>query len=85
MLTTQSVPSSIVFNFGGFTDGDRAVCLARHMGTKNIILEGFNFENPTPKIGTSIEIKAKKLKWAKKIIFDMNPNDINILWNQQHI
>lgn len=33
ILTTQSKPDTIVLNFGGFTDGDRAVCLAKHYGT----------------------------------------------------
>ncbi len=61
--TTQSNPISNVFNFGGFTDGDRCVFLAKEMGAKSIVLVGFDFEdkNVTP-------LKKKKLVWAKKLI-----------------
>jgi len=68
MITTQSKPFDIVYNFGGFTDGDRAYCIAKHFEAKKINLIGFNFEEPKPKSGKKIEIKRKKLKWAKKII-----------------
>lgn len=79
MLTTQSKPENTVFNFGGFSDGDRAVCLARHFGAKKILLEGFDFKTPNFKDGTDPAIKLKKLKWAKKIIFDYNPEDVEII------
>ena len=41
--TTQSKPFSKIQNFGGFTDGDRAVFLANHFGAKKIILFGMDF------------------------------------------
>ena len=78
MITTQSVPDMILCNFGGFTDGDRAVCLARHFGAKRITLAGFNFDEPAVKPGTDTEMKRRKLAWARKIIFDMNPPDVVI-------
>ena len=78
MITTQSVPDSILHNFGGFTDGDRAVCLARHFGSRGIMLAGFNFEVPAYKDGVDMRVKKKKLDWAKKVIFDMNPKDVSI-------
>ena len=68
MLTTQSKPLNSVYNFGGFTDGDRAYCIARHFNAKEIKLFGFDFLHPKPKKGKNIEIKMRKLKWAKKII-----------------
>ena len=68
MLTTQSKPDLVLCNFGGFTDGDRAVCLARHMGAKRIVLYGFDFEKPSFKDGSIPEVKMKKLRWAKRII-----------------
>jgi len=71
ILTTQSVPDNILSNYGGFTDGDRAACLAKHFGAKNIRLVGFDFEDPFPKEGTDPEIKRKKLGWAKKIILGL--------------
>lgn len=63
MGTTQSRPHDNIHNFGGFTDGDRCVCMARHFGAKEITLLGFDFDDPT--VG---EIKHKKLIWAKRII-----------------
>jgi len=61
--TTQSTPMPNVYNFGGFSDGDRSVFLAKEMGAKSITLIGFDFSdtNVTP-------IKKKKLLWAEKLI-----------------
>ncbi len=61
--TTQSKPLKNVYNFGGFTDGDRSVFLAQEMGAKSITLIGFDFKdvNVTP-------LKKKKLMWAEKLI-----------------
>lgn len=77
--TTQSREVGIVRNYGGFTDGDRAVSIARHFGATRIRLLGFDFENPNPKLGCEIETKRKKLTWAKRLIFDHNPGHI-VLW-----
>lgn len=61
--TTQSKPLENVYNFGGFTDGDRCVFLAQEFGAKTITLKGFDFgdTNVTP-------LKKKKLVWAEKLI-----------------
>jgi 2-amino-4-hydroxy-6-hydroxymethyldihydropteridine diphosphokinase len=61
--TTQCQPPEGLFNFGGFTDGDRCVFLARALGAATIRLLGFDFEDPsvTPR-------KRKKLSWAKRLI-----------------
>ncbi len=61
--TTQSKPLKNVYNFGGFTDGDRAVFLAKEFGARSITLIGFDFkdENVTP-------MKKKKLVWAERLI-----------------
>jgi hypothetical protein len=61
--TAQCRPPEGLYNFGGFTDGDRAVFLAREMGAASIELVGFDFEDQsvTPR-------KKKKLAWAKKLI-----------------
>ncbi|MEM3698594.1 MAG: 6-hydroxymethylpterin diphosphokinase MptE-like protein [Archaeoglobaceae archaeon] len=61
VATTQSKPFDRVYNFCGFTDGDRAVLIAKKFGAKKITLYGFDFEKAE---GT----KLKKLKWAKKIL-----------------
>lgn len=68
ILTTQSVPDRILCNFGGFTDGDRAVCLARHFGARRINLYGFDYEHPSSKDGSDPAVKLRKLAWAKRII-----------------
>ncbi len=61
--TTQSKPRKYVYNFGGFTDGDRSVFLAKEMGARSIRLIGFDFRdvNVPP-------LKKKKLVWAEKLI-----------------
>ena len=63
MATTQSRPSGRLANFGGFTDGDRAVCLADHFGAKEIRLAGWDFERPSPKDGDA-QLKQRKMDWA---------------------
>ncbi len=68
ILTTQSTPENTVFNFGGFTDGDRAVCIAQEMGCRTILLEGFDFDDPNPKKDSDPEKKLRKLGWAREII-----------------
>lgn len=78
ILTAQGRPSGTIVNYGGFTDGDRAVCTARHFGAKKILLEGFDFDKPRLREGDVLERSLKKLKWAKKIIFDMNTSGIDI-------
>jgi len=78
IITTQSKPDALLCNFGGFTDGDRAVCTARHFGSRNITLIGFNFEVPALKDGIDAAVKKKKLAWAKRMIFDMNPRGVMI-------
>jgi 2-amino-4-hydroxy-6-hydroxymethyldihydropteridine diphosphokinase len=61
--TTQCQPQEGLYNFGGFTDGDRCVFLARALGAASIKLLGFDFDDPgvTPR-------KQKKLLWAKRLI-----------------
>lgn len=61
--TCQCRPPPGLFNFGGFTDGDRCVFLALELGASEIELAGFDFEDETvtPR-------KRKKLAWARKLI-----------------
>uniref|UniRef100_A0A7C3UGT4 6-hydroxymethyl-7,8-dihydropterin pyrophosphokinase n=1 Tax=Geoglobus ahangari TaxID=113653 RepID=A0A7C3UGT4_9EURY len=58
--TTQHFPFNRIYNFGGFTDGDRAAIIAKEFGASKIILHGFRFH--------STGIKGKKLTWAKRIL-----------------
>jgi len=61
--TTQSAPLPHVYNFGGFTDGDRAVFAADELGASHITLVGFDLddENVDP-------MKRGKLFWARKLL-----------------
>jgi len=61
--STQAAPLENVFNFGGFTDGDRAVHVAYKFGAETITLAGFFFDDPLVS-----PFKKKKLKWARKLI-----------------
>ncbi len=68
VLTTQGKPRGNVLSFGGFTDGDRAVCMLRHFGVGRILLEGFDFTAPSDKDGSDPAVKARKLVCAERII-----------------
>jgi len=61
--TTQSRPFDEIYNFGGFTDGDRCVFLARCFGASKIKLAGFDYDdqNVSP-------MKKMKLRWAKRLV-----------------
>lgn len=75
MGTTQSMPFRNIYNFGGFTDGDRGVFLAEHFGAVSIKLVGFDFNNPRAK-GKRIELKKKKLDWAFLLISKLPPEKV---------
>jgi uncharacterized Rossmann fold enzyme len=61
--TTQAAPLPHVHNFGGFTDGDRAVFTADELGASHIALAGFDLDdkNVDP-------MKRGKLHWARKLL-----------------
>ena len=63
IATTQAKPFDKVYNFGGFSDGDRCVFVAKEFRAKSVRLAGFDFEDS----GVN-PIKKKKLKWAKELI-----------------
>lgn len=72
--TTQAQPVGNLYNFGGFTDGDRALFLAVALGASEITLAGMDFGDMVtkysrPNIETELakadEFKKKKLKYAE--------------------
>ncbi|RLF49829.1 MAG: hypothetical protein DRN20_01030 [Thermoplasmata archaeon] len=69
--STQSEPLDNVHNFGGFTDGDRAVFIAHHFGARKIVVLGFDFKNVVIKRKGDLETKRKKLKWARILISEL--------------
>lgn len=74
--TTQAQPLSNVYNFGGFTDGDRAIFLAVALEASEIILAGMDFGDIVTKysrpnmqdiVGPADEIKRKKLQYGEEL------------------
>jgi hypothetical protein len=61
--TTQSTPLPHVHNFGGFTDGDRAVFAADELGASRITILGFDCDD------SGVDpVKRGKLFWARKLL-----------------
>lgn len=72
IATTQVMPLENVYNFGGFTDGDRCVFLAEEFGAKKIVLIGMDFGNsigPYSKEKVeNIELKKQKMHAGKRLL-----------------
>jgi len=74
--TTQAEPLDIIYNFGGFTDGDRAVFLAEELGAEEIVLVGFDFggvvgkwSKPNLREHAPVwESKRKKFEFAQELL-----------------
>ena len=69
--STQVKPLSNVYNFGGFTDGDRAVFLADRLGARRIILVGMDLGNKVGRYSRSKvdeKVKIEKMKVAKELL-----------------
>jgi len=73
--STQVEPRPHVYNFGGFTDGDRALFLAYVLGVRSVILGGMKFNGPVGEYSLlrkdkkkDIRIKLMKLEIAKELI-----------------
>jgi len=77
IATTQSRPSGGLRNYGGFTDGDRAVFLADHFGAARIHLVGFDFENPNEK-DRDQRTKQRKLDWAYVLLASLARDDLEL-------
>ena len=89
--TTQAQPVGNIYNFGGFTDGDRAIFLAVALGACEITLAGMDFGDivtrySRPNIESDLaeadEFKKKKLMYAERltqwIIDNENVDIINL-------
>ncbi len=74
--TCQTEPLDIVYNFGGFTDGDRAAFLAEALGAREITLIGFDFgetvgrwSKPSLREHSPVwESKRRKFEFAKELL-----------------
>lgn len=89
--TTQAQPIGNLYNFGGFTDGDRAMFLSVALGASQITLAGMDFGDVVTKysrpnlesdLGQADDFKKKKLLYAEKftnwIIENENVEVINL-------
>ncbi len=76
--TCQCAPPGGLVNLGGFTDGDRAACIASALGARTILLAGFDFENPSDKPGKARELKLRKLGWAKEILDELSREGVRV-------
>ncbi|MDQ2053645.1 6-hydroxymethylpterin diphosphokinase MptE-like protein [Halobellus sp. H-GB7] len=63
VATTQAAPTDAVYNFGGFTDGDRAAFIADEFGAAELRFVGWDFDDPSVS-----PPKAKKLRWAERLL-----------------
>jgi len=84
MGSTQMDPKNFenLFNYGGFTDGDRCVFLADHFKAKKIYLIGFDYNKKIGKYSFSKqknkENKFKKLNWCKYLIAELKKENPSI-------
>jgi hypothetical protein len=63
--SVASAPLPGLVNYGGFTDGDRAVYLAEACGAKSVLLARFDFKRVSEKDGRR---KLQKLRVAERVI-----------------
>jgi len=63
VLTTQGKPFGNVYNFGGFTDGDRAVFAAKEFDASGIQILGFDLDDPSVP-----PVKRGKLMIARELL-----------------
>lgn len=70
LITTQINPLPGSYNFYGFTDGDRIVCLSTLMSAAEIVLIGFDFGQSIGKYSKNEELneERKKRKLKKFVI-----------------
>jgi 2-amino-4-hydroxy-6-hydroxymethyldihydropteridine diphosphokinase len=61
--TTQARPFGRIHNFGGFSDGDRAVFMALALDAGEVVLAGFLLDDPSVN-----PMKRKKLLWARTLL-----------------
>lgn len=86
--TTQNKPGRVLFNFGGLTDGDRAIFLAFHYQSPLIGLIGFDFGTQIGKYSTfnspvkkSISKKLEKFQVAQELIASFHSKHTGFRFN----
>lgn len=80
--STQTKPFGRLQNYGGFTDGDRAVYLAEHMKAQLIILAGMDFGSTIGEYsGEYTKDKVAKLAIGKRLIENLANNSSSGILN----
>ncbi|MGB9827420.1 DUF115 domain-containing protein [Thermosphaera chiliense] len=79
--STQVEPRPHVYNFGGFTDGDRGVFLSHSLGISRIILAGFDLDGepyscPGKLVPFNKRVKKKKLEIAKTLLKELESKGV---------
>jgi len=59
--TTQAAPVGSLYNYGGFTDGDRAAFLADELGADRLTFPGWDLDAASGE-------KRAKLRWAERLL-----------------
>ena len=78
--TTQAKPGGNLFNYGGFTDGDRSIFLADHFSARMINLVAFDFmEVGDYKNEEAEKLKIRKLTWANLLIGVLENDNIEFI------
>jgi len=86
--STQVMPIGQVYNFGGFTDGDRCVFLADEMNAKSITLVGMDFEDEARSSEfkkSDTKLKKEKMKISKKLISILAKRTKSKLTNRSNV
>ncbi|MFX1285183.1 MAG: 6-hydroxymethylpterin diphosphokinase MptE-like protein [Promethearchaeota archaeon] len=81
--TTQCNPGQVLFNFGGFTDGDRAIFMAIHFQSPLIGLIGFDFGTQIGEYST-LNSPIKKTQRKKLEKFRIALNLIDTYYSQHN-
>jgi hypothetical protein len=71
VATTQVAPLENVYNFGGFTDGDRCVFLADEFGAKKIVLVGMELDTPGKYSKARVKnpaLKKQKMQAGRRLL-----------------
>jgi 2-amino-4-hydroxy-6-hydroxymethyldihydropteridine diphosphokinase len=83
--TTQIFPLQNIYNFGGFTDGDRCVFLADEFRSAEIWLVGMDFTSSigyfSKKMKFNFILKKKKLYIGKRLIEMLAKKSDSLLYN----
>jgi 2-amino-4-hydroxy-6-hydroxymethyldihydropteridine diphosphokinase len=86
--STQVMPVENVYNFGGFTDGDRSAFMADEMGARTIVLIGMDLTEPITKYSTGDttdkDLKGKKLKKARQLLEMLSKKSKCSLYNKSN-